>query len=208
MAKVKITQALRDQVNSAVRVIEDDKSIGTQIIDAVKQLERVLDNIKAQKSEGKDPTGTSNQLEAALNKNIEYAMERLNSMVGSTEGDDDSGSPDTSTPYSARLTQNHYDVTFQEISSDPNLDNHVLDFYERLNDYVDMEDATAEFTIDFVGGASKLSRTVSGYAITVKLPTTTTSQKIIQLLAPTLVRFYDEMDSDYEADVDEFLMDI
>ena len=212
MAKVIITRQLREQLESAVSTINDANSIGSELVDAIQQLERVLDNIKSQRSAGKEPTGRSRQLETSIPKTIEYAEERIREMVGPLELDiEDQGdieTTDTSTIYRARLTQVHYDITFEEIDSDPNLDNHVLDFAERLSDYVDVEDATAEFTINFVGGASKLNRSVSGYTITVNLPAKTTSQKIIELLAPTLVKFYDEMDSDYEADVDEFLMDI
>ena len=210
MAIVIINSALTRELNNAVDSIDDGSASVEDLTRAITTLDRVLLTIEDQEAQGKTPTGKSTRIKDAIPATIEAARDRITALQADTSGEAEVEEEveDTSIPYEARVTQSYYDVTLNEIATDPSLDNHILDFAERLSDYVDTEDATAEFTINFKGGSGSLGATASGYTITVNLPATITSQEIFEEIAPILVRFYDEMDSDYDADVDEFLMDI
>lgn len=214
MAKVIINRELSDMLTDAVGVIDDANTSVEDLRGAITNLEDVQANIADQERQGKDPTKRSRAIKAAIPATIGEARDRVTALQAATsvepevEAEVEEDVEDTSTPYEASVTQSYYDVTLNEIAKDPSLDNDILDFAERLSDYVDTEDATAEFTIKFKGGSGSLGATASGYTITVNLPATVTSQEIFEKIAPTLVRFYDEMDSDYDSDVDEFLMDI
>lgn len=211
MAKtVIIKRALDQKLKNAIELYDAENASVDDLTSAIEVFLEVLQNIESQEAQGKTPTGKSTRIKDALPPTIAHARERIAELQAgdSVEVEVEEEVEDTSTPYEARVTQSHYDITLNEITTDPNLENDILDFAERLSDYVDTEDATAEFTIKFKGGSGSLKASASGYTITVNLPDTVTSQEIFEKIAPILVRFYDEMDSDYDADVDEFLMDI
>lgn len=154
--------------------------------EAIETLKGIQKNIRAQIAQGKKETNAS-----------KLALEKIDELL--------SASTVSVTEY--RITQMHYDVEINVIASGP-LDAVFDEVGQRLHDYVNQVDATADLTIGLKGGQAENKVTSKGPKIGVLCKDTITADEIFKMIAPNLVALYDLMDSDYESDVEEFLMDI
>jgi hypothetical protein len=180
--KVKVKNADRTLVVAVVSGLKSGSQPTTEQRAALGELKN---RIESQLAEGKEHTDLSRNL-----------LDQLNNNRGLSPA----------APSSATITQAHYDVSYR-IGNPGALDAVVEAMAQRLQNYVELEDATAEFKIKINEGSSnKASR--SGY--TIKLTCTSSAQPstLFKILAPHIVAIYDEMDSDYDEDVESFLMDI
>ena len=185
MAQVTLTKETSEKLRAALKSIKASSSV-TADVEAI--LSEIRDNIETQLAAGRQHTNKSRKVLAAINKAL----------------DEDPG--DMLTPI-ASIAQDHYTVT-SDLSNAGPIAALVRGMAGRLREYVETEDATAQFTIAFKGGASRNSASRRGYTIEVLCTDTATADQIFKLIAPHVVDIYDEMDSDYDEDVYSFLVEI
>ncbi len=107
-----------------------------------------------------------------------------------------------------KISQRHYDILLTtpapNADSFPEVTASVVQVAELLDEYVILEDATADFDIEFsVAGAliPSVSKSRSGYTINVGLNGDVTPGQILNAISSDLVEIYDEQDSEYEDDL-------
>ena len=184
MAKVQIKAADANLFKAIKQQVNEGRPATPAQEDELRDLRgRIQDQIDA----GREPTANSTKVMAAIDTIL-------------------SGGSAPS-PSQAVITQDHYDVSLRIVTSGP-IDDAVVEVKDRLEAYVDLEDATAEFRIEFQGGASRNTVSRSDYVVTVNCKDDVGAERLITLLAPHLVEIYDEMDSDYDSDVTELLLDM
>lgn len=184
MANVKLTAADSNIFKSIQTQVKAGRPVTSNQEDQLRDLRA---RIQGQLDEGKTPTQVSTR-----------AMTAIDTILSG-------GS--VSSPSQAVITQDHYGVSLHIVNVGP-IDDAVVEVKDRLEAYVDLEDATAEFRIKFEGGAPRNIASRSGYVVTVKCRDDVGAEKLVTLLAPYLVEIYDEMDSDYDSDVTELLLDM
>ena len=182
--------------DNKVKVRNTDRTLVMEVVGRLKSgnpptpdqraaLGELKNRIESQLAEGKEHTDLSKKL-----------LDQLNNNAGLSPA----------APSSATITQAHYDVSYR-IGNSGALDSVVEAMAQRLQSYVELEDATAEFKIKIDEGASnRASR--SGYTINLTCTSSAQPSTLFKILAPHIVAIYDEMDSDYDEDVESFLMDI
>lgn len=101
----------------------------------------------------------------------------------------------------AKIIQQHYNVSC-EISSDAtnNFRKTIETIAQMIEEYVELEDATADYTISFTIGPS-FSATRRGSTLSVVVQQMQQPSVIVKQLAPYLIDIYDEMDSDFTDDI-------
>ena len=107
-----------------------------------------------------------------------------------------------------KVNQRHYVVEILDDQSNT-ISPIVDEVGVRINEYVEMEDVTADFDIDFVfdpTGAFDVTR--SEYEITVTLTGTQSADDVLDAIAGDLFEMYDQMDSDYDDDVYDLRLDL
>jgi hypothetical protein len=128
--------------------------------------------------------------------------------VDAIGGDDEGGSaPEWG---GAVLLQLGFTAEFETDDSDPSfatLSGIATEVAERISDYVEREDISADYTIDFNVGRSLRAKR-NDYTILVTISQTSKADKVLEKIAPLLVAIFDEMDPDFDDDVVGFLMDV
>ena len=120
-------------------------------------------------------------------------------------GDDEGGSaPEWG---GAVLLQQGFTAEFHTDDSFATLNGIATEVAERISDYVEREDISADYVIDFNVGRS-LSARRSVYTISVTISSSSKVDKVLEKIAPLLVAIFDEMDPDFDDDVVGFLMDV
>lgn len=197
-SKIKIPQSVSSTIMNARSTIRDSNSSESEIQDAITSLNSITELLNAQRSQGFSDTRKSQTVDAQVANLIEEANALL------VDEDDDG---DAEEPFSASISQNHYDITVDATPDTNRLTLVANEIAERLADYADEEDVSAEYTIVISEGSAEKASS-SGYQVTLVLTDKSTAWSAFKILAVHLVRIFDEMDSDYDGDVDEFLMDI
>ena len=120
-------------------------------------------------------------------------------------GDDEGGSaPEWG---GAVLLQQGFTAEFHTDDSFTTLNDIATEVAERISDYVEREDISADYVIDFnVGRSLNVRRRV--YTISVTISQTSKADEVLEKIAPLLVAIFDEMDPDFDDDVVGFLMDV
>ena len=128
--------------------------------------------------------------------------------VEAISGDDEGGSaPEWD---GAVLLQQGFTAEFETDDSDVSfatLNGIATEVAERISDYVEREDISADYVIDFNVGRSLNARR-RAYTISVTISSSSKVDKVLEKIAPLLVAIFDEMDPDFDDDVVGFLMDV
>ena len=128
--------------------------------------------------------------------------------VEDLSGDDEGGSaPEWG---GASLEQKGFTAEFKTDDSEPSfapLNDVAEEVSERISDYVQREDISADYEIIFNVGKT-LKATRNAYEISVAMSQTSKADKVLEKIAPLLVAIFDEMDPDFDDDVVGFLMDV
>lgn len=105
------------------------------------------------------------------------------------------------------ISQRHYDIILTtpvpDADSFPEVTASVVQVAELLDEYVMLEDATADFDIEFTVAPldDLLSVSRNKYTIEVTVGRNITAKQILNRIAADLVEIYDEQDSDYSDDM-------
>lgn len=186
MANVVISRALKDRITAANYTLRSSSDAGARA-DAIADLEAVKSKIEALIASGKTPTDTSRRTIAG----IDGTISRESGAAPSAER--------------AVITQDFFTVTLAANRGDSIYDL-AEEIAERLESYILMEDVSAEYNIVIESGGPSFKR--NGYTLQLGVDGSTTADQAFEEMANALVTIFDEMDSDYDGDVDEFLMEI
>ncbi len=196
MAKITIPKNIKDTATDASKVIRDSSSTDDAVKGAIADLREVIKFIDDEIDGGKTASNLSTQLKTSAETAIQTGEDRLKA----------------ATSFKAKVTQAHYDVKLNITDPNRDFDDIVEEFRARLKEYVEREDATADFTVNFKEGKKLYANRTKGrfgnYNIKVGLPVGVSVDAVFAAAAPSIVAIYDEMDSDFDEDVEGFLMDI
>ncbi|MGA1738722.1 MAG: hypothetical protein ACO4AM_05525 [Candidatus Nanopelagicaceae bacterium] len=196
MANVVISKALKDRIAAAYNTLNSNNDASARA-GAIAELEDVKYEIEALIDSGKTPTNISKRIIDTIDGTISRESEDA-----PTEDEE----VEEVEPEHAKITQNFFTVTLTANPSDSiyGLANEIA---VRLEDYIVTEDISAEYSIE-IEKSSEFSFKRNGYTLKLGVDGSTTADQAFRTMASALVTIFDEMDSDYDGDVDEFLMDI
>ena len=159
-------------------------------LDSVKsELEALREIIQSQLDAGKTHTGKSKKVYGAINNALGIAKKGKKASTN------------------VLITQDHYTVNVKVRVNGP-LVPVAKQIAQRLQNYVQNEDATADFSVTVMGGFKTNSVKRIDSSIHVSCEDSISADGLLSLIAPYIVEMYDEMDPDFDSDMSEFLMEI
>ena len=206
---------LRDSVKKAENLLKREpplKSVET-LRDALNEMMGAANDAqnvrRSLSSDSRDPSGAYTRLNAEMTDLRTKAGElqpKLRAAIVDLE------LTPSAVKVSAKISQTSYDVTVRVKNTDPQFKATVEDVAERILTYVNMNDVSADYTIEILGKSTETSISadldLDILTISVACPLNVDSQDIIEQIVEGLVIVWDLEDPDFDDDVMGVLAEI